>query len=235
MNNLARTPIIDINGKPTHVWKNDGSVVVDSRVQGIIQPPQPQPKSWDEMDVVEKTDRTFDVAYQILQENGLSDWNIALSRAYNILGQCLYLKKTILLSKVMIAHVPWQEVEDTIKHEVAHALTPRAKHGYEWKQAVLALGGNPSRSGEGKGMPPPPARAAKKEMFLNGKKLRVEIGDKVTISDGQELTITEFRRVNVIGVNSFGKRYSMRAAHIERYRVKYEIDNNIENGIDLDS
>jgi SNF2 family DNA or RNA helicase len=78
-----------------------------------------------------------------LDARGLSDWKIKLVTTNLILGKCVYTEKTIYLNTHHIDTHPDVEVVNTIKHEVAHALTPGSGHGTLWKDKAIELGAAP--------------------------------------------------------------------------------------------
>jgi hypothetical protein len=86
---------------------------------------------------------------QLLDEHGLSDWRVTLTnneRYMNIMGMCVHDKKTIILNAFHVDTHPSVEVLDTIRHEVAHALTPNDRsHGAEWRLKAKSLGANPTQ------------------------------------------------------------------------------------------
>ena len=75
----------------------------------------------------------------------LSAWHIGIDRAVRRAGQCQYRKKCISLSKNYIEHNDVADVNNTILHEIAHALTPGAKHGQQWKNMARLIGARPER------------------------------------------------------------------------------------------
>src|SRR5262245_43737495 len=79
---------------------------------------------------------------QLLDSHGLTDWRGLLTMAeVPFVGRCVVAKKTIVLSALAIDAQPDEEVEDTIKHEIAHALTPHDNHhGYDWAKKAEELG-----------------------------------------------------------------------------------------------
>jgi predicted SprT family Zn-dependent metalloprotease len=86
------------------------------------------------------------IAKDILFEFGLHDWRVELDRAVRRFGQCRYQTKTIGLSRALVELNDRSQVEDTIRHEVAHALAgPEAGHGNVWKRTALAVGARPER------------------------------------------------------------------------------------------
>jgi hypothetical protein len=85
----------------------------------------------------------------LLREQGLADWRcVIVPRAWNrrrhhripatTVGFCDYLEKEIIIKE---HHLSDDDLTDTIKHEVAHALVPNEQgHGPEWKAAARKLG-----------------------------------------------------------------------------------------------
>jgi predicted SprT family Zn-dependent metalloprotease len=70
-------------------------------------------------------------------------WTFAWIDHKTTYGMCHYRKREIQLSRVLTEVVSEAEVEDTILHEIAHALTPGCGHGRMWKMMARALGANP--------------------------------------------------------------------------------------------
>lgn len=92
-------------------------------------------------------------AIQLLRENldknGLTDWNIRISKAVKKLGSCNYKKKTISLSSIFIESGTESTILNTILHEIAHALCPEDGHGKKWKAKALELGCDGKRCADG--------------------------------------------------------------------------------------
>lgn len=87
-------------------------------------------------------------AQEALDVHGLSEagWTYAWDRARRRFGCCDYSKKQITLSVHLAAINSFQQCQDTILHEIAHALAGReAGHGPKWKEACLQIGANPQR------------------------------------------------------------------------------------------
>lgn len=82
------------------------------------------------------------LAWMLLEDEGLAnqgwsfDWNNR--RRHN--GLCHYGKKTIYLSRILTPLRSEDNVVETIHHEVAHALTPGAKHGDAWRAQMRKYG-----------------------------------------------------------------------------------------------
>lgn len=79
---------------------------------------------------------------QMMNEHGLQDWKIAWTRAKKTHGLCCYSIKTLKFSAVAFAHIPEEEVVQTILHEIAHALAGSvAGHGPAWVRVLRSIGG----------------------------------------------------------------------------------------------
>lgn len=82
-----------------------------------------------------------------MDEHGLEDWTLELSRAVNQFGLCSYGSKKISLSAPLATLNGVADVRDVILHEVAHAKAGfKAGHGPEWKSIALSIGCNASRT-----------------------------------------------------------------------------------------
>jgi len=78
-----------------------------------------------------------------LDKHGLKDWHIRLTMDFNVpfLGLCVYKDKTIILNAAHIDIHPYHEVENTIRHEVAHAIVgPGFGHGSVWEEKAREIG-----------------------------------------------------------------------------------------------
>lgn len=90
------------------------------------------------------------LAVELMREHGLggSGWSVGFDSARRRFGQCDYQNRRISLSRHLVELNDETQVRDTILHEIAHALTPGADHGWAWKQACVRIGANPERSYE---------------------------------------------------------------------------------------
>lgn len=82
---------------------------------------------------------------ELLAEFGLDDWRtVADNRPTRRFGQTRYRKKEIgLSSKIVVLNTP-DRVEQTIRHEIAHALVgPGQGHNAVWKAKCLEVGAPP--------------------------------------------------------------------------------------------
>jgi len=79
---------------------------------------------------------------RILDLHGLKDWKVRITSDPNLpfLGICMYRDKCIMLNGHHIDIHPKAEVEDTIYHEVAHALCPGQGHNDVWATKAREIG-----------------------------------------------------------------------------------------------
>lgn len=95
--------------------------------------------------------RALALARSLLAAEGLSNWTVVLNqRMTSRFGLCKYHRKEIHLATWLVQEAPWSEVEDTIRHEVAHAAAGHP-HGHDqvWMNAARRLGARPQRCGPG--------------------------------------------------------------------------------------
>lgn len=86
------------------------------------------------------------MARRLLDAHGLQDWKVALDSAKTRAGLCRYDRRMISLSRYLTRlHQP-PEVQDTILHEIAHALVGPA-HGHDavWRAQARRLGSSAER------------------------------------------------------------------------------------------
>lgn len=87
-----------------------------------------------------------DLAVRLMKEFKLIGWTFHFDSARRRFGQCRYCDKVISLSKHLTQMNPLSQVENTIRHEIAHAIAGHAAgHGYVWRQTARACGANPTR------------------------------------------------------------------------------------------
>lgn len=97
----------------------------------------------------------FDVwslADRLLAEHGLKtkDWKVVFDNTKHRGGQCRYREREIGLSAHLMAIWEFEHCQNTIAHEIAHALVrPKLRssgrwdiHSKEWRAKFLELGGN---------------------------------------------------------------------------------------------
>ena len=93
----------------------------------------------------------LDLARSLLAQEALEDWTVVVNaRMTSRFGLCKYHSKEIHLAAWLVDDAPWSEIEDTIRHEVAHAAVG-SRHGHDetWKKAAHRLGARPARCGSG--------------------------------------------------------------------------------------
>lgn len=94
-------------------------------------------------------------ARQFMNEHGLQDWHFRLNANKRRLGVCKFGPRTIEISAYLLVNKGWSEIENTIKHEVAHALAGfEAGHGPAWQAIAIRLGASPERCGASMGVDP---------------------------------------------------------------------------------
>ncbi len=83
-------------------------------------------------------------ARQMMDRHGLRHWSLHFSHGERELGRCQFRDQAILISRNhAVSHAP-ECVEDTILHEIAHALAGHyAGHGPKWKAIALRVGAIP--------------------------------------------------------------------------------------------
>ena len=73
-----------------------------------------------------------------------SNWTFVWHDKIRALGTCHYGRMEIALSKRWTLATPWHEVDDTLRHEVAHAIAGRGtNHGLEWQRVAVTVGAKP--------------------------------------------------------------------------------------------
>lgn len=83
---------------------------------------------------------------ELLSEYNLTEkgWSFLYNTRRRSLGLCNYMKRTIELSHQFTSSNDRATVEDTIRHEIAHALVGSGHgHGAVWKRMAVKVGANP--------------------------------------------------------------------------------------------
>lgn len=89
------------------------------------------------------------LADETLRRHDLENWSVRFDRAVTRVGACFYRKRLISLSRRFVERNDDALVEDTIRHEVAHALAwerdGATGHGEAWKKWCEVTGASPRR------------------------------------------------------------------------------------------
>lgn len=90
------------------------------------------------------------VASDLMDEHGLIEdgWTFRFHAKKRALATCYFKQKCIAYSKHFLDE-PYDQVRDTILHEIAHALVgPGHGHDITWQRMAIQVGANPSRTVE---------------------------------------------------------------------------------------
>ncbi|MDZ8119663.1 SprT-like domain-containing protein [Pontiella agarivorans] len=87
------------------------------------------------------------LATTLLQQHGLYTWRFEFDRSTRRAGSCNYQEKIITLAFDHAANSSPAEIQDTLLHEIAHALVGR-KHHHDavWKAKAIEIGGSGERT-----------------------------------------------------------------------------------------
>lgn len=88
------------------------------------------------------------LASSLLKNHGLFElgWRVRFDNSTRRFGQCRYRDKMISLSMALVQLNDREQVQETILHEIAHALVgPGIGHGPEWQEMCLVVGCKPIR------------------------------------------------------------------------------------------
>jgi len=91
-----------------------------------------------------------ELALSLMEEHGLLEkgWTFRFDKATSRLGACHYHKKEISLSRLMVLYAEREDVEQTMLHEIAHALLPpEVGHYKPWKVLAASIGYTGERTG----------------------------------------------------------------------------------------
>lgn len=88
-------------------------------------------------------------AKQLMQEQGLVGWSFNWTKSISVLGRCKHHTKEIQLSLSATHAGSEEQVNNTILHEIAHALVgPHHGHNDVWRSKALSIGCNGQRCTE---------------------------------------------------------------------------------------
>jgi len=88
----------------------------------------------------------YALAEHLLARHGLDDWEVAYDSAKRRAGVCRYDVRTIGLSAPLTTLHTFDEVRDTILHEIAHALAgPEHGHDAYWRRLAMSIGSSGER------------------------------------------------------------------------------------------
>lgn len=86
------------------------------------------------------------LAEQLMMEFECDGWSFKFDQAKRRFGRCVFAGKRLQLSAPLTRLNDRAQVEDTIRHEIAHILVgPGKGHGWEWKQMCATTGADPTR------------------------------------------------------------------------------------------
>jgi predicted SprT family Zn-dependent metalloprotease len=89
------------------------------------------------------------LALDLLAQHGLRDWSFAFNWRKRSMGLCVFKNRRIELSVYFVERNNYEEILDTILHEIAHALVgPSHGHDGVWKRKCLEIGARPVRCGD---------------------------------------------------------------------------------------
>jgi len=87
------------------------------------------------------SEKVIALAEELFLKHGLINYSFGFDRAIRRAGLCNYSQRRITLSKHLVATDDWDQIEQVLLHEIAHALVGQAAgHGKLWKQKAAELG-----------------------------------------------------------------------------------------------
>jgi SprT-like family. len=97
------------------------------------------------VDILDRFGKIQNRAAELLALHGLDriGWRFEFSAGKHQVGLCSYNRKKICFSRHFVES-DWKVIEDTLLHEVAHALVgPRQAHNEVWQHQAILLGARP--------------------------------------------------------------------------------------------
>lgn len=125
------------------------------------------------------------MAWRLMSHHGLNErgWDFKFDNAAKRLGLCNHSQRTISLSRKFVSAATEAEVEQTLLHEIAHALLPARNahgkttgHGPEWRRMAYAIGYRGERTSHNPYSATTGTRALEPQLNL-----RLETGDIVML------------------------------------------------------
>ena len=90
--------------------------------------------------------KTAELAANLLEKYGLTDWHFNWDNAKRRGGRCEYMYRRITMSRHLVPMWTEEQVYNTLIHEIAHALVgPGFGHGPVWARKMRELGAVPDR------------------------------------------------------------------------------------------
>jgi predicted SprT family Zn-dependent metalloprotease len=87
------------------------------------------------------------LAESLLVKHDLTNWSVNWDRSKRRAGECRHDPKVISLSAPLMALWTTEQCQDTILHEIAHALAgPTHGHDRAWKRICIRIGADPTRT-----------------------------------------------------------------------------------------
>ena len=94
------------------------------------------------------------LASDLFARHGLDDWQLTFNRGKRTMGWCLFGPRKIELSIHFVERNSPDIIQDTLLHEIAHALVgPGHGHDALWKQKCAEIGARPERLSHEANMP----------------------------------------------------------------------------------
>jgi len=124
---------------------------------------------------------TYEMARRQMDEKGLTDWTFDFDRSVRRFGVCNYRKRLISMSEKLVLLNGFDQVFNTLMHEIAHALVGyHAGHGPVWKEKAQSLGCNGERcySSEEVVMPTPKYEGTCEKCGGQRRRNRMKVGAK---------------------------------------------------------
>jgi len=93
-----------------------------------------------------RLEQTQGMAWQFLSKYGLHDWSFRFNRSKCNLGLCRFGPRVIELSVYFVERNSLEAIQDTLLHEIAHALVgPGHGHDLAWRNMCRRVGARPER------------------------------------------------------------------------------------------